>query len=257
MRDDVQLPSVRQLVSDISSQMEVRERQAKARRLGLGRLPGVRPRAVLGVLAVLLVAGPAAAAVVQGRFPTANYRQLFDSVFAPDPVPPDRATPPSNAVAGSPVFVMQGQVGDLNWGVTARSCDYRGTRGTAIALELSNGAGGANDCTSAMQDSPGLQADYFYAGDVDTTWMYGLVPGNVTSVDIGVVHGGPNAIQHPGAPQVVRVPTRPLPDDAEKAGGLASGLRVFAFVGSGALRATRVTGRDSAGREVAEKRFAR
>jgi hypothetical protein len=262
MRNDVQLASVRRLVADISSQMEVAERQVKSRRHAPGRLPRLGPRAVLAVVAVLLVAGPAAAAVVQGRFPTANYRQLFDSVFAPDPVPTDRATPPSaapHAAAGSPVFVMQGQVGDLKWGVTARSCDYRGATGAAIALVLSSGAAGANDCGSLPPQlaTPGrLQADYFYAGDVDTTWVYGLVPGNVTSVDITVVHAGPpNAVQEPGIPQVVKVPTRPLPDDAKQAGGLPSGFRVFAFVGSGSLRATRVEGPDSAGNRVDAKAF--
>lgn len=235
MPGDDSLPSLRRLTADVTGAMYTRERQAARRRRTLRHATAAA--AAVGVLSV-----PAALGV--------------QSVLAPDPIAglPEGPVPAGleRQESGPPVYVARGRVAGVEWGLTARPCEYGGVTTVATALVLSDGSAGANPCPlidpqRGPAEMPILLPELSYAGGIGRTFITGVVPSRVASVELHIERHPARTRGRSVNPDVVRVPTRPLLAGARLEGGLPDGLRTFVYVARGDLTYTRAVARTASG----------
>ena len=237
MPGDERFPSLRRLTADVTGAMHAQERRSARRRRVIRNMTAVA--AVVGVLGV-----PAALGV--------------QSLLAPDPTAdlPEHPVPAGleRQETGPPVYIARGNIGSLAWGLTARPCEYEDVTTIATALILSDGAAGANPCPyvdpgHAPHRMPILRPEFSFFGENRRTFVTGVVPARVASVDLHLERYAPTP-RRPGREdrRVVGVATKPFLPGARREGRLPGGLRAFVYVTRGQFVYTRAIARTAGGR---------
>lgn len=182
-------------------------------------------------------------------------------LLAPDPlarVPRRQMVPAGREVqkTGPPVYIARGRVGRVEWGLTARPCRHGGVTTIATALVLSDGSAGASPCETVdpargPAPTPVLRPDFSYAGGIGRSFVDGVVPARVASVELHIERYSRATRRAPSANRrVVRVPTRPFLAGAQSQGRLPAGLRSFVYVTRGNFVYTRAIASTASGRAL-------